>query len=104
MKRKVTSVLCALICVLSLALTVGAATFGNSKCGASSDHYLELWYKGKAWVYSDSGYKWASFKYTRNGKTLMEKETKGGVVSGTVWDDLIHWGEEYTTKFSWNRG
>ena len=103
MKRKVTSVLCALICVLSLALTVGAATFGNSRCGASSDHYLELLYHGKCWVYSDSGYKWASFKYTRNGEVLASRKSLGGVESATVFDDL-RWGDKYTTKFNWNRG
>lgn len=51
-----------------------------------------------------SGYSWASFTYSRNGVTLLTKTAYNGRVEGSVWDDLIHWGEAYTTKFSWNHG
>ncbi len=90
------------------ALTLGATnmayavTFGNSLNGASSVEVLQIRYNGAAWNYKGSGYKNASFKYTRNGKTLISKTATNGKVTGSVWDDL-RWGDKYTTKFSWNR-
>lgn len=96
--------------VLAFTLTAGfgsvayAATFGNAKNGASSVEVLQVKYDGAAWNYSGSGCNWASFKYSRNGKTLLTKTAYNGKVTGSVWDDLIHWGDEYTTEFGWNRG
>lgn len=89
------------------ALTLGAtnmvyaASFGNSLNGASSTEVLQIRYNGAAWNYSGSGYKNASFKYTRNGKTLLTRTATRGTVTGSVWDDL-RWGKKYTTYFSWN--
>lgn len=34
---------------------------------------IQVIYDGAAWNYSGSGYKNASFKYTRNGKILLSK-------------------------------
>ena len=76
-------------------------TFGNSLNGASSVEVWQIKYNGAAWNYSGSGYKNASFKYTRNGKLLLAKKVNRGKVKGSVWDDL-RWGEKYKTKFSWN--
>lgn len=98
------------VLMVALALTVGtisvayAANFGNSLNGASNVEVLQVKYNGAAWNYSGSGYSWASFKYSRNGRTLLTKTAYNGKVTGSVWDDLIHWGDEYTTKFSWNNG
>ena len=84
--------------------TAYAATFGNSKNGASSTEVLQVKYDGAAWNYSGSGYSWASFKYTRNGKTLLTKTAYDGKVTGSVWDDLVDWSDSATTRFSWNHG
>lgn len=96
--------------LVALTLTVGAgsiayaANFGNSKNGASSVEVLQVKYDGAAWNYSGSGYNWASFTYSRNERTLLTKTAYSEKVTGSVWDDLIHWGDEYTTTFKWNRG
>lgn len=96
--------------MVTLALAVGiagaayAASFGNSLNGASNVEVLQVKYNGAAWNYSGSGYSWASFKYTRNGQTLLSMTAYDRKVTGSVWDDLIHWGDAYTTKFNWNRG
>ena len=98
------------IIALTFALALGitsvayAASFGNSLNGASSTEVLQVKYDGAAWNHPGSGYSWASFKYTRKGVTLLTKTAYNGKVTGSVWDDLLHWGDEYTTKFSWNRG
>lgn len=102
--KKIISLLVALTLTVGVASVAYAADFGNSKNGASNVEVLQVKYDGAAWNYSDSGYSWASFKYTRNGKTLLTKTAYNGKVTGSVWDDLINWGEEYTTKFNWNRG
>ena len=105
MKRKLKKAISTLM--IAGALTLGAsnmafaASFGNSLNGASSNEVLQIRYNGAAWNYSGSGYKNASFKYTRNGKTLLSKTATSGKVSGSVWDDL-RWGDKYTTYFSWN--
>lgn len=97
------------VLMVAFALTIGvtsmayAASFGSSLNGASTEEVLQVKYNGAAWNYSGSGYRNASFKYTRNGKTLLSKTATSGKVTGSVWDDLIHWGDKYTTKFSWNR-
>lgn len=102
-KKKFSALMCATL-LASTAVSVGAATFGNGKCGASNVEVLQVRYNGAAWNYSGSGYKWASFTYTRNGRTLMKKTVNQGRVSGSVWDDLIHWDDAHTTHFYWNCG
>ncbi|QSZ27569.1 hypothetical protein ACETAC_01240 [Aceticella autotrophica] len=102
--KKITALFLALTLTVGLGSVAYAETFGDDKNGASNVEVLQVKYDGAAWNYSGSGYNWASFKYTRNGRTLLTKVAYSGKVTGSVWDDLIHWGEEYTTKFSWNRG
>lgn len=95
--------------VLSATLAFGsggvalAKTFGNSLNGASTVEVMQVRYDGAAWNYKGSGYKGAWFKYTRNGKTLMYKSVRRGKVTGSVWDNLIDWSREQTTKFRWGR-
>ncbi len=48
-----------------------AVTFGNALNGASSTEVLQVKYNGAAWNYPGSGYRNASFKYSRNGKVLL---------------------------------
>lgn len=84
--------------------TAFGATFGNSATGASSVETYQVKYEGAAWNYSTSPYKSTSFKYTRDGRTLLSKTAYSTKVTGSVWDDLIRWGDKYTTHFSWNRG
>jgi hypothetical protein len=102
--KKIIALLLALTLTVGLGSVAYAATFGNAKNGASNVEVLQVKYNGAAWNYSGSGYNWASFKYTRNGRTLLTKTAYSGKVTGSVWDDLIHWGEKYTTRFNWNRG
>ncbi|MDQ0480278.1 hypothetical protein [Hathewaya limosa] len=45
---------------------------------------IQVIYDGAAWNYSESDYKNASFKYTRNGKTLLSKTATSGKVTGSV--------------------
>ena len=108
MKMKIKKMIGTMILAVSLVIgggvTAYAATFGNSLNGASSVEVLQVKYNGAAWNYSGSGYNFASFTYTRNGRTLLSKTAYNGKVTGSVWDDLIHWGEAYTTRFYWNRG
>lgn len=78
------------------------ATFGTSLNGASSVEVLQVKYDGAAWNYKGSGYKNASFKYTRNGQTLLSRTATNGKVTGSVWDDLLRWGDQYRTIFTWN--
>lgn len=93
--------------MMASALTLGsvsmvhAASFGTNLNGASTKEVLQIRYDGAAWNYKGSGYRNASFKYTRNGRTLLTRVTTNGKVTGSVWDDL-RWGDKYTTKFSWN--
>jgi len=103
LKKRFTSIMLASTLVMGGTIVAHAASFGNSLNGASSTEVLQVKYNGAAWNYSGSGYRNASFKYTRNGKTLLSKVATNGKVTGSVWDDLIHWGDKYTTKFSWNR-
>lgn len=97
--------------LLTLALAAGfgsathaAVTFRNDLNGASSTEVLQVKYDGAAWNYDGSGYNWASFTYIRDGRTLLTKTTYNGKVTGSVWDDLLHWNKEYTTLFNWSRG
>jgi hypothetical protein len=83
--------------------TAFGATFGDSSSGASSVESFQIKYDGAAWNYSSSKYKSTSFKYTRDGRTLLSKTAYNGKVTGSVWDDL-RWGDKYTTYFSWWRG
>ena len=107
MKNKFKKTFSALM--VAFALTIGvtsmayAVSFGNSLNEASSVEILQVKYNGAAWNYPGSGYRYASFKYTRNGKTLLSKTATNGKVTGSVWDDLLRWGDKYTTKFSWDR-
>lgn len=105
MKMKLKKSVSTLMLVGALALGATniayAASFGNDLNGASSTEVLQIRYNGAAWNYEGSGYKNASFKYTRNGKTLLSKVATSGKVTGSVWDDL-RWGDKYTTYFSWN--
>lgn len=107
-KSKVGKKIIALLFTITLTIGLGsvayAATFGTDKNGASSVEVLQVKYNGAAWNYKDSGYSWASFTYSRNGRTLLTKTAYNGMVTGSVWDDLVHWSEEYTTEFSWNNG
>lgn len=102
-RNKFVSALATTIAVGTLGCsTVFGASFGNSKCGASSVEIAQFVYKGTAWNYKGSGYKKAEFRYTRNGKVLMHKVTYNGKVTGYVTDD-VRWGKKYTTHFTWNR-
>lgn len=83
--------------------SASAATFGTSSSGASTEESFQIKYNGAAWNYSSSKYKSTSFKYTRDGRTLLSKVAYSSKVTGSVWDDL-RWGDKYTTKFSWARG
>lgn len=107
-KSKIGKRITALLLVLTLTAALGsvayAVTFGNDKNGASNVEVLQVKYNGAAWNYPGSGYSWASFTYSRNGRTLLTRTAYNGEVTGSVWDDLIHWGEEYTTHFNWNNG
>lgn len=102
--KKITALLLVLTLTVGFGTVVYAATFGNDKNGASNVEVLQVKYDGAAWNYSGSGYSWASFTYSRNGRTLLNKVAYDGKVTGSVWDDLVHWDEEYTTKFNWNHG
>ena len=102
--KKIAKVLLALALVSGFINVAYAATFGNSYNGASSEEVLQVKYDGAAWNYPGSGYSWASFKYSRDGKTLLTKTAYHGKVTGSVWDDLIRWGDKYRTKFTWNNG
>lgn len=102
--KKITALLLALTLSVGAGSVVYAATFGTALNGASSDEVFYVKYDGAAWNYPGSGYSWASFTYSRNGVTLLTKTAYNGRVEGSVWDDLIHWGDEYTTIFKWNNG
>jgi hypothetical protein len=106
MKKKTKQIVCSVLLVGTIGLganTAFGATFGNSSSGASSVESFQIKYDGAAWNYSSSPYRSTSFKYTRNGRTLLSKTAYSSKVTGSVWDDL-RWGDKYTTKFSWNRG
>ena len=102
--KKITALLLALTLTAGLGSVAYAATYGTDKNGASNVEVLQVKYDGAAWNYPGSGYNWASFTYSRNGITLLTKTAYNGKVTGSVWDDLIHWGQEYTTHFNWNHG
>lgn len=102
--KKIASLLLALALMVGLGTVAYAQSFGDALNGASNEEVLQVKYDGAAWNYPGSGYNWASFTYSRNGVTLLTKTAYNGKVTGSVWDDLVHWGEEYTTKFNWNRG
>lgn len=85
------------------ASTASAASFGNFRSGASSIESYEYIYDGAAWNYYNSAYDWTSFKYSRDGRTLLSKTSYSSRVEGTVNDDL-RWGDKYRTIFNWNRG
>ncbi|MFC4387857.1 hypothetical protein ACFOZ1_08540 [Gracilibacillus marinus] len=106
MKKKTRQLICTMLVFSTIILganTVFAASFGSASSGASSEEVFQIKYNGAAWNYSNSNYKSTSFKYTRNGRTLLSKTAYSGKVTGSVWDD-IRWGDKYTTKFSWSRG
>ncbi|TKD70755.1 hypothetical protein [Pseudalkalibacillus hwajinpoensis] len=88
---------------LGIGSTASAASFGYSASGASSVESYEIRYDGAAWNYYSSPYKWTSFKYSRDGRTLLSKTAYSSKVTGSVYDDL-RWGDKYNTKFNWNRG
>ncbi|MCD8794991.1 hypothetical protein MUA77_12720 [Mammaliicoccus sciuri] len=101
-KKVTTSLLIASVIGLGSS-TAFAASFGNASSGASSNESMQIKYNGAAWNYSKSKYKSTSFKYARNGRTLMSKTAYNGKVTGSVWDD-VRWGDKYNTKFTWSRG
>lgn len=101
-KNVTSSILVASIIVMS-STPAFAASFGDRNSGASSVESFQIRYTGAAWNYPKSKYKSTSFKYARNGRTLMNKIAYNGKVSGSVWDDL-RWGKKYNTKFTWARG
>lgn len=106
MNKKFKKVSIGLALSLSLVLGTGSAfakSFGNPSSGASSKESYQIRYDGAAWNYKSSPYKSTSFKYARNGRTLMSKTAYSSKVTGSVWDDL-RWGDKYNTKFSWSRG
>lgn len=102
LKKRISMFVLALALAFGGTVTAYAATFGTDLNGASNVEVLQVKYNGAAWNYPGSGYRNASFKYSRNGKTLLTKVATNGKVTGSVWDDLIHWGKEYTTIFNWN--
>ncbi|CDZ23451.1 putative secreted protein [[Clostridium] cellulosi] len=102
--KKITTLLLALTLMTGLGVVASAQTFGTALNGASNEEIFQVKYNGAAWNYPGSGYHWASFKYSRNGQVLLTKTAYNGRVEGSVWDDLIHWGSAYTTKFNWNHG
>lgn len=104
LKRKMAAVSLAAALTMGGASAAEAATFGDSRNGASTVEVLQVKYDGAAWNYSGSGYRYASFKYTRGGRTLMHKYAYNGKVTGSVWDNLIDWSSNARTYFSWNRG
>ncbi|MEH7201677.1 hypothetical protein [Bacillus safensis] len=104
--KKMKKFICSALVVATIGLsanTASAASFGNSSSGASSVESWQIIYNGAAWNYSKSKYKSTSFKYTRDGRTLLTKTAYRGKVTGSVMDDL-RWGNKYTTKFTWKRG
>lgn len=101
LKKKISALALAGAFAMGTSSMAYAASFGSSLNGASSTEVLQVRYNGAAWNYSGSGYKNASFKYTRNGKTLLSKTATSGKVIGSVLDDL-RWGNKYVTHFSWN--
>ena len=104
--KKIKQFMCSALAVGIIGLgtvTASAASFGNASSGASSVESLQIKYDGEAWNYSSSPYKYTSFTYKRDNRTLLTKTAYTGKVTGSVWDDL-RWGEKYTTKFSWARG
>lgn len=106
MKKKIKRIICSMLVVGLIGLgtnTVYAAYFGNASSGASSVEVFQVKYNGAAWNYSSSNYAATWFKYTRNGRTLLYRIAYNGKVTGSVWDDLIHWGDKYTTHFNWGR-
>lgn len=106
MKKKMRKFICSMLVAATIVLggtTAYAATFGNDNSGASSVEVFQVKYNGAAWNYSKSNYKSTSFKYTRDGRTLLSKTAYSSKVTGSVWDD-IRWGDKYTTKFNWSRG
>lgn len=84
------------------ATQVSAVSFGNAYSGASSVEVGQIRYNGAAWNYKKSPYKCTTFRYSRDGKTLMTRTATNVRVIGSVYDDL-RWGNKYTTKFSWWR-
>lgn len=101
LKNKLAALTLTAALALGAAGTAQAATFGTAKNGASSVEVLQVKYDGAAWNYSGSGYRNAWFQYTRDGRTLMYKVANSGKVTGSVWDNLIDWGSNQTTRFSW---
>lgn len=83
--------------------SASAATFGDSNSGASSVESYQIKYDGAAWNYAGSRWQSTSFKYTRNGKTLLSRTAYSSKVTGSVWDNLLP-GETRTTYFNWSRG
>lgn len=105
--KKMKKIICSALLIGTIGLganTALAANFGNSSSGASSVESFQIKYDGAAWNYSSSPYKSTFFKYTRDERTLLYKSASNGKVTGSVWDDLIHWGDKYTTVFNWGRG
>lgn len=102
LKKSISTLAVAFILAVGIISVAYAASFGNKLNGASSTEVFHFRYDGAAWNYSGSGYKNASFKYTRNGKTLLSKTATIGKVTGSVYDDLLDWSDAATTKFSWN--
>ena len=62
--KKITALVLALTLTIGFGTVVYATTYGNLKNGASTEEVLQVKYNGAAWNYSNSGYDWASFKYT----------------------------------------
>lgn len=91
----------AAVLVMGTSSVTYAASFGNASNGASSTEVFNIKYNGAAWNYLGSGYRNASFKYTRGGRTLLTRTTTCGKVTGSVWDDL-RCGDKYVTRFTWN--
>ena len=106
LKKRIGAILCSVMVASSMVMAADAASFGDSKCGASTQEVLQVKYNGAVWNYKSKGskYNWAYFKYSRNGKTLMTRYAYNGKSTGSVWDDLIHWDDAHTTKFNWNCG
>ena len=103
-KRRICILLLALSLLILGAFNVYAYEGGDKWNGASNYEYFQVMYKGAAWNYRGSGYNYAWYRYSRNGKTIQYKIAYNGRVSGSVWDNLLVWGNAGRTYFNWNRG
>jgi len=104
--KKIFALLFALTITLGFETGLNAVMFGNSMNGASTVERYQVRYDGAAWNHPGmrNRYTWASFRYSRRGRTILSRFVRDGRVTGSVWDDLIDWGDGGRTYFGWNNG